>query len=270
MTATCDILVVDDEPVITHAVDRVCGADAMSVDEADSAADAMARLAHCTYRLIICDVMMADVNGFEFLAGLGRAGIRTPVIMSTGMSTMENAVRALGAGAIDFIPKPFTADELLAAVRRGLHYVRLQDAAAAAAETAPERPDSLVWVPCPAKYYRLGYASWLETEHDGTVLIGVSDLFVKVIDPVLGVTLGAVGDEVMQGSVCATIRSRDDVEHGVLSPVSGRIVEVNGGLASAPTVVERDPYFEGWLYRVLPSELQYDLQHLTSCSSDRM
>lgn len=263
-----DILVVDDELVITQAVVRVCGAEGMSVDVAESAAAATARLARCTYRLIICDVMMADVDGFQFLADLGRRRIRTPVIMSTGMSTMENAVKALYSGAIDFIPKPFTADELLVAVRRGLNYARLQEAARA--ERAVERPASLAYVPCPPKYYRLGYASWVAVEGAGTVLVGVSDLFLKVIDVIQGVALGAVGEEVVQGSPCATITSADGFDHGVLCPVSGRVVEVNGGVASAPEVMERDPYFEGWLYRVLPSELQYDLQHLTSCSSDRM
>jgi glycine cleavage system H protein len=104
----------------------------------------------------------------------------------------------------------------------------------------------------------------------GTMLVGVSDLFVKTIDAIKGVVLQAAGTEVVQGSSCATIASADGLEHGVLSPVSGRIVEANVGLVAAPTVMERDPYFEGWFYRVLPSALEYDLSHLTSCSSDRM
>jgi glycine cleavage system H protein len=102
------------------------------------------------------------------------------------------------------------------------------------------------------------------------VLLGVTDLFVKTIDAIQGIVLRSPGDEAIQGSSCATITAVDGLDHGVLSPVSGRIVEVNRALASAPTVMERDPYFDGWFYRVLPSELEYDLQHLTSCSSDRM
>lgn len=263
-----DILVVDDEDVITQAVVRVCSAEGMSVDAAVSAAAATARLERNSYRLIVCDVMMADVDGFQFLADLVRQRIRTPVIMSTGMATMENAVKALYSGAIDFIPKPFTADELLAAVRRGLNYTRLQDAAREA--SAAERPSTLAYVPCPPKYYRLGYTSWVAVEGSGMVLVGVTDLFLKTIDAVQGITLRTPAEEVIQGSSCAVITAVDGLDHGVLSPVSGRIVEVNHGLESAPMVMERDPYFDGWLYRVLPSELEYDLQHLISCSSDRM
>lgn len=268
MKATRDILVIDDERVITQAVVRVCLAEGMSVDVAENATAAMARLDRGSYRLIICDVMMADVDGFQFLAEVGRRRILTPVIMSTGMATMENAVKSLHAGAIDFIPKPFTADELLAAVRRGLNYARLQDAANAA--TGADRSTSLVYVPCPAKYYRLGYTSWVVVELAGTVLVGVSDLFVKTIDAIKSLVLQPAGTEVVQGSSCAMITSADSLEHGALSPVSGQIVEANGGLVAAPTVMERDPYFEGWFYRVLPSALEYDLSHLTSCSSDRM
>ncbi len=263
-----DMLVVDDEAVITQAVARVCSAEGMSVDVAVSAAAATARLERNSYRLIICDVMMADVDGFQFLADLVRQRIRTPVIMSTGMATMENAVKSLFSGAIDFIPKPFTADELLAAVRRGLNYARLQDAALEA--RAAERPSSLAYVTCPPKYYRLGYTSWVAMEGSGIVLVGVTDLFLKTIDAVQGIALRRPEEEVIQGSRCAVITAVDGLDHGVLSPVSGRIVEVNHALESAPTVMERDPYFEGWFYRVLPSALEYDLSHLTSCSSDRM
>ena len=268
MKAARDILVVDDEEVITQAVVRVCEAEGMSVDVADSAAAANVRLERCTYRLIICDVMMVDVDGFQFLSDIVHRQIRTPVIMSTGMSTMENAVKSLYAGAIDFIPKPFTADELLAAVRRGLNYARLLEVALAA--SAAGRPVSLAFVPCPAKYYRLGFASWVVVEGSGTVLVGVSDLLLKTLDSIRGIRLGAVGEEVVQGSSCATITSADGLDHGVMCPVSGRIVEVNRRLESTPAVMERDPYFEGWLYRVLPSELQYELRQLSSCSSDRI
>lgn len=268
MKSTRDILVVDDEDVITHAVQRVCTAEGLTVDVAKSAAEGMSRVLRTGYRLILSDVMMSDVDGFTFLVDLRRRRITTPVILTTGMSTVANAVRSLGAGAIDFIPKPFTSDELLASVRRGMVYARLQDEAEATARDA--RPDSIAWVPPPASYHRLGYASWLVSERDGTVKVGVTDLFIRTVDAMQAITMVAVGDELVQGSNCATITAADGLEHGVLGPVTGRVVEVNDALASTPSVMERDPYFEGWLYRVLPSEFQYDLRHLTSCSSDRM
>jgi CheY-like chemotaxis protein/glycine cleavage system H lipoate-binding protein len=262
-----DILVIDDEEVITRAVTRICTAEGMSVDAASSGAAALKLLeSHC-YRLIVCDIMMTDIDGFQFLAEVARRSIATPVVMATGYSTVENAVRSLCCGAVDFIPKPFTADELLAVVRRGIRCGQLQRLAATPAE---KLPDTLAYVPCPSKYYRLGYISWVWVEHEGTALAGVTDLFLKTLDGVQALALAQVDDEVVQGESCASVISLDGATHAVMCPLSGRIVEVNSAPASDPTVIEKDPYFEGWLYRILPSELDPDLKQLTPCSSDRL
>ena len=62
----------------------------------------------------------------------------------------------------------------------------------------------------------------------------------------------------------------NDRIHKVLSPVSGRIVEVNENLKKNPNLIEKDPYFEGWIYRVIPADLDYEIKNLVPCSSDRI
>ena len=260
-----DILVIDDEPVIASAVSKICAAEGLTVDVADTGAAGLEILTVRAYRLILCDIMMTDVDGFRLLTELTRRGLQTPVVMMTGFATVENAVKSLTLGAADFIAKPFTADELLAVVRRGLRCRKLQEEAA-----APGRRDSLAYVPCPPKYYRLGNVSWIKEEREGSVLIGLSDLFLKTIDAVAGLELAAVNDEVAQGGACATAASAAGDRHGVMSPVSGRIVEVNAAAKADPAAVEKDPYFEGWLYRVVPTDLESDLKNLIACSSDRL
>lgn len=260
-----DILVIDDEPVITQAVSKICAAEGLSVDAADSGAQGLKMLEERSYRLVICDIMMTDVDGFQFLAEAARRGLSTPVVMATGYATVENAVRSLTQGAADFIAKPFTADEILAVVRRALRYCDLQRQAAAAG-----RRDGMAYVPCPPKYYRLGYVSWVKEEHAGTALIGLNDLFLKTIDAVRSLELASVNDEVVQGDPCAVVASAEGARHPVMCPVDGRIVEVNAAAKADPATVEKDPYFEGWLYRVVPTDLQADLRNLISCSSDRM
>lgn len=258
MTTQRDILVVEDEPVIAEAVAKVCAAEGISAASAERGAAGLEMLKKGSYRLIICDIMMADMDGFEFLAQAARGSAGTPVIMMTGYSTAENAVKSLSCGAIDFIPKPFTADELLAVVRRGLKYCKLQKAAA----------DGAI-VPCPVPYYRLGCASWALVERAGTVLIGASDLFLKTLEGVLRLELLRGDEKVVQGTVCAVLTSAADLAHGLLCPVSGRIVEANAAAAAEPALVERDPYAGGWLYRVLPSELEYDMRNLRPGPEER-
>ena len=178
-----DILVIDDEPTVTQAVVKICGAEGMTVSAAGQASEALQALEQNAFRLMLCDIMMPELNGFQFLEELVRRGIHTPVVMMTGYSTVENAIKSLtSTGAVDYIPKPFTADELLAVVSRSLRCGLLLDEA----ETASlPRSGAMSYVPCPANYYRLGYASWALMEGKGTARVGVSDLFIKATDAIL-------------------------------------------------------------------------------------
>ena len=120
-----DILVIDDEPMVTRVVIKVCTAEGMTATAANHANDALRCLDEGEFRLILCDIMMPELNGFQFLEELSKRGVQTPVVMMTGYSTVENAVRSLtSTGAVDYIPKPFTADELLIVIRRSLQIGR--------------------------------------------------------------------------------------------------------------------------------------------------
>ncbi|HNL28042.1 MAG TPA: response regulator, partial [bacterium] len=118
MSSIKDILAVDDEPVVLTAISKTCTSERLKVDCAESAAEALKRMESQDYRLIISDIKMPEMDGFQLLGEIKKRGIMSGVIISTGYATVENAVHALTEGAIDFIPKPFTADELLSAVYR--------------------------------------------------------------------------------------------------------------------------------------------------------
>jgi len=262
MTSARDILVVDDEPTVTQAVVKVCGAEGMTVMAVDQAPKALQCLEENRFRLVLCDIMMHQMDGFQFLEELARRGIQTPVIMMTGYSTVENAVRSLSStGAIDYISKPFTADELLTVIRRSLRCGKLLEEAESA---GLPRNGSMIHVPCPANYYRLGYVSWVRMEDEGTARIGVSDLFLKATKGITEFELSAVGDDLEQGIPCAAATSVDGARHNIMCPMSGKILEVNEDARSTPSLVEKDPYFKGWLYRILPSNPESNLRWLSS------
>ena len=256
-----DILVIDDEPTVTQAVVKICGAEGMTVSAAGQASEALHALEQSAFRLMLCDIMMPELNGFQFLEELVRRGIHTPVVMMTGYSTVENAIKSLtSTGAVDYIPKPFTADELLAVVSRSLRCGLLLDEA----ETASlPRSGAMSYVPCPANYYRLGYASWALMEGKGTARVGVSDLFIKATGGIREFELAPIGEELLQGVPCAEAISPDGSKHSIMCPLGGSILEVNENALSDPSLVERDPYFRGWLYRILPLNPASDLQWLS-------
>jgi CheY-like chemotaxis protein/glycine cleavage system H lipoate-binding protein len=274
-----DILVIDDEQVVIDAVIKICSAEGYSVDFAADAKEALKKFDQSSgsagkniYKLIICDIMMPVIDGFGFLNELSKRKISTPVIMTTGYSTVENAVKSLYNGAIDFIPKPFTADEIINSVLRGFKYLSIQNSL----KNHRKEDAEIIYVPCPAKYFRLGYSSWVSEENTGSVITGATDLFIKILESlspgaeaITDIELMQIDDEVVQGNICAHLKDKEERLHPLLSPVSGRIIEVNEELKNNKSLVEKDPYFEGWFYRIIPSDSGYELKNLINCSSDR-
>jgi len=256
-----DILVIDDEPMVTRVVAKVCGAEGMTTTPVNDAMEALQCLDNGEFRLILCDIMMPELSGFQFLEELSRRGIHTPVVMMTGYSTVENAVKSLTTtGAVDYIPKPITADELLTVIRRSLRCGILLNEAESAGLPGS---GAMSFVPCPTNFYKLGYVSWAVMEDKGTARVGVSDLFLRAAEGVKGLELSLPGEDLLQGIPCAEMTSPDGSVHSIMCPLSGRILEVNTQAQSSPSLVDKDPYFRGWLYQILPSNPASDLQWLS-------
>lgn len=268
MNKTSDILVIDDEQVIIDAVIKICSLDNYSVDYALDVKTGIEKILKNYYPIIICDIMMPDGDGFQILDELHKKNISITLIMMTGYSTVENAVNSLYKGAVDFIPKPFTVDELLSSVNRATKYQKIKEKQKQL--LINNTNDELLYVSCPVKYLRLGYSSWMFQEREGSVLIGACDLFIKTIESIQEIEFQNIEDEIAQGICCASIKCGNDRVHKILSPVSGRIVEVNESIKNNPSLIEKDPYFEGWIYRVIPANLDYEIKYLIPCSSDRL
>jgi len=266
MAHAANILVIDDEQVIVDAVVKICGMEHYTVDYAANVASAVQKTNEHYYPIIICDIMMPDGDGFQVLESLNNRNSESSVIMTTGYSTVENAVNSLFKGAIDFIPKPFTIDELLNSVYRANKYQQIKARQKKLLNTNAN--NELLYVNCPVWYSRLGYASWMFEERDGSVLIGVYDLFLKTIDSISEIELLEAEEEIMQGISCVSIKSADERVHKLLAPLSGRIVAVNQKIANDVHLVEKDPYFEGWMYRIIPTDIAYEKKHLILCSSE--
>jgi CheY-like chemotaxis protein len=268
MNKQTDILIIDDEQVILDAVTKICSLENYNVDTALNVQTALEKISKKYYSIIVCDIMMPDGDGFQVLNELRNQNIDSALIIMTGYSTVENAVNSLYQGAVDFIPKPFTLDELLSSVYRANKYQEIKKKQADMLRH--NTGQGLLYVSCPAKYLRLGYSSWMVQDNDGSVLIGVCDLFLKTIESVKEIEFFAAEEEIAQGVCCLTIRSGDERIHKILSPVSGRILEVNQSLKENTNMIEKDPYFEGWIYRVIPADIAYEIKNLVPYSSDRL
>jgi len=106
------ILIVDDEPNVRLSYRAVLEAERYAIDEANSAATALEKLVASHFDLAILDMRMPEADGLDLLAKMRERGLSTPTVMITAYGDLPHAVRAIKLGAIDFLQKPLTPDEL--------------------------------------------------------------------------------------------------------------------------------------------------------------
>ena len=94
------------------------------VDAVSDGEDALSYALSETYDGIILDIMMPKLSGLEVLQRLRAAGCRTPILLLTAKTEVEDRIQGLDAGADDYLPKPFAMGELLARIRVALRRVR--------------------------------------------------------------------------------------------------------------------------------------------------
>lgn len=111
------LLYAEDEPAMSEAVTDILEYHHYSVDVVDNGADALSYALADQYDGIILDVMMPKMDGFTVLRRLREEGVRTPVLLLTARSEVDDRITGLDLGADDYLPKPFAAGELLARIR---------------------------------------------------------------------------------------------------------------------------------------------------------
>ncbi|WP_432631183.1 response regulator transcription factor [Brotaphodocola sp.] len=103
------VLIVDDDPAICKLLEKVMHSNDLDTDVADCGASALALLARNSgsYALVLLDVMLGDMEGFEVIKQMRSQGIKTPVIIVSGRSEDYDSLYGLSIGADDYITKPF-------------------------------------------------------------------------------------------------------------------------------------------------------------------
>ena len=108
-------------------------------------------------------------------------------------------------------------------------------------------------------YYHKEYL-WAKVE-DGKVKIGISDFAQKQLNDIVYVELPSVGDTITQNEPCGTLESVKAVSD-LVAPISGTVESANEELEAKPDLVNEDPYGEGWLLIVAPTNLDAELKEI--------
>jgi len=124
-----NILVVDDEKGIREGCRRILASEGYAVDVGSNGKEGLELAKAKQYDLLLVDLMMPVMGGIELMEELRKFDSEVIMIVVTGFATIETAVDAMRHGAYDYVPKPFTPDQLLAVVNRGLEKRRLSQQA---------------------------------------------------------------------------------------------------------------------------------------------
>jgi DNA-binding response OmpR family regulator len=121
-----NVLLVEDEPRVANFIDRGLRAENHGVTVAGSGTDGVDLAKTGEFDVIVLDLMLPDMHGYDVCQKLRSEGDQTPILMLTAMDTLEDKIKGLKIGADDYLAKPFDFDELLARmealVRRSRHF----------------------------------------------------------------------------------------------------------------------------------------------------
>ena len=115
--ATHRVLVVDDEPNIADVLTMALRYQGFEARSAGTGRDAIAAVGSLRPHLIVLDVMLPDMDGFEVARRLGAQQARVPIIFLTARDATDDKVRGLTLGGDDYVTKPFSLEELIARIR---------------------------------------------------------------------------------------------------------------------------------------------------------
>ncbi len=110
------VLLVEDDLTASRGIVAMLKASAMVVDAVDSGEEALELARLYDYDIVILDLMLPDMEGYEVVRRLRAARVETPVLILSGLTRPQAKVKGFGMGADDFITKPFDSQELLARI----------------------------------------------------------------------------------------------------------------------------------------------------------
>ena len=111
------VLLVEDDTTTSKSIEMILSNAGMVLDTTDLGEDGLEIGQLYDYDIIILDLMLPDMDGYEVLKGLRAAKVETPVLILSGLTESENKVKGFGTGADDYLTKPFSPRELIARIK---------------------------------------------------------------------------------------------------------------------------------------------------------
>src|SRR6201997_2032690 len=101
------VLIVEDDPTTSRSLELSLRAEGMVVDSTSMGEDGLEIGKLYEYDIILLDLMLPDIDGYEVLRRLRASRVRTPILILSGLAELDHKIKGLGFGADDFLTKPF-------------------------------------------------------------------------------------------------------------------------------------------------------------------
>ncbi len=261
------ILCVDDEPVILDSFRKILVLDGYCVDTVENGKEALGLVQTHHYDFVFTDLKMPIMDGVEVTKSVKHVRPDIDVVIITGYATVETAVECMKFGAMDYVQKPFTEDELLDFVKKIL--IKRQDRIQKQlkpkvhiTQLAESKRFLTYEFAIPGGVFISSGHCWASMDQDGTTKIGLDDFAKKLIGKITAVELPNLGMVVKAGQPLFTIK-QDNRLATFNSPFSGKVIRINTLLQNNLEALDATSYNANWICAIDTDDLDTEIKNLT-------
>ncbi|MGD8306249.1 MAG: response regulator [Ignavibacteria bacterium] len=260
------ILCVDDETVILDSFRKILVLDGYCVDTVENGKEALGLIQNHSYDFLFTDLKMPEMDGVEVTKSVKHLRPDIDVIIITGYATVETAVECMKHGAMDYVQKPFTEDELLEFTKKAfikredrirrmlkpkVHISHIKDTVRA---NTPE-------FSIPGGVFISEGHCWVNINEEGLVKVGLDDFARKLIGKIDSIEFPNLGLSVKKGQPLFTVKQKNK-SITFNSPVTGNVKEINKPLSADLESIELTPYGNNWICQIDAEELDIEIPTL--------
>jgi CheY-like chemotaxis protein len=260
------ILCVDDEEVILDSFRKILVLDGYSIDTVTNGKEALGLIQSHHYDFVFTDLKMPVMDGVEVTKAVKHLRPDIDVVIITGYASVETAVETMKYGAMDYVQKPFTDDELLAFVKKTL--IKRQDRIQKhlkpkvhITHLADAKGSMMCEFAIPGGVFISAGHTWVSMEQDGNVRIGIDDFAKKLIGKIDSIEFPNLGMIVKAGNPLFTVKQANKTMT-FNSPVSGKVIKINKPLEHDIDLLEVTPYAQNWVCIIDAENLDAELKNL--------
>jgi CheY-like chemotaxis protein len=257
------ILAVDDESIILDSFRKILVVAGFSIDTVEKGQEALGLILKNDYDFVFTDLKMPAMDGLEVTKAVKHLRPDIDVIVITGYASIETAVETMKFGAMDYVQKPFTEDELITFFNKCLikrtdrierqmkPTVRLLSPSTK--ESASQREFNV-----PAGIFVGPNHTWVNLELNGTARVGLDDFARKTIGKIDRVEMPAIDKSVKKGEPLFCVEHNSH-KINIASPISGRVTHVNSEHLEHPEWISSKPFELSWMCCIDPSNIPEEL-----------